>query len=74
MVNNTVIIRITSLNGYLQGLVSGVAKSPNEGYSVMSTFEKGKAKRYQQNSEELQHDLQVLEANHVQYEQEIVES
>lgn len=64
----TVIIKIENLSGYLQGLIKGLSKNPNEGYSVMATFEKDKAKRYEKDSEDLNEVLGTLNHNHVNFE------
>lgn len=63
----SIIIKIENLSGYLQGLIKGLSKNPNEGYSVMATFEKEKAKHFEQDSVELTEAVQVLTANHVNY-------
>ena len=64
----TVIIKIDTLSGYLQGLIKGLSKNPNEGYSVMATFDKEKAQRYEKDSNDLNEALNTLNHNHVNFE------
>lgn len=64
----TVIIKIALFSGYLQGLVKGLSKNPNEGYSVMATFEKEKADKFYRDSEELLAVSQILQDNHIEYD------
>lgn len=64
----TVIVKIHNLSGYLQNLIEGVAKSPEEGHSIMVTFERGKAKEFEKGSDELAFVEKVLNHNGVQYD------
>lgn len=63
----TVIIKIENLSGYLQGLIKGLSKNPNEGYSVMATYDKERANKFTQGSEELETVEKILTDNHIEY-------
>lgn len=62
-----VVIKIEVVAGYLKGLVNGVAKSPNDGQSIIATFDIGEAHRFESNSTELSNATAVLDENGYTY-------
>lgn len=66
-VTEKVIIKIETLGGYLQSLISGLSKNPNEGKTVMATYEVERARQFDVNSEELNEVVHVLQENHIDY-------